>query len=260
VSDGARGTALRLERVSRRFGSLAAVDDVSLTVGRGARHALIGPNGAGKTTLLNLVAGVIGVSGGRIYCGDRDITDLPEHRRVRLGIAKTFQRSSLFDGLSVRENVAIAVQRRQGVAHRLLRPRTGYGAVERRVEELLEGVGLSDRASLNASELAHGERRQLEISLAMACEPEVILLDEPAAGMSAAEREAFVGVIERLPQEVTVLLIEHDIDLVFRVADVVSVMRAGRLIAEGSPKEVSESPEVQESYLGSAHTEEVFLS
>jgi branched-chain amino acid transport system ATP-binding protein len=251
---------LRLERVSRRFGSLAAVDDVSLTVERGARHALIGPNGAGKTTLLNLVAGVVGVTEGRIYCGGRDITALPEHRRVRLGIAKTFQRSSLFDGLSVRENVAVAVQRRQGVAHRLLRPRARYDAVERRVEELLEGAGLSERAALNASELAHGERRQLEISLAMACEPEVILLDEPAAGMSAAEREAFAGVVERLPREVTLLLIEHDIDLVFRVANVVSVMRAGSLIAQGSPKEVSESPEVQESYLGSAHTEEVFLS
>jgi branched-chain amino acid transport system ATP-binding protein len=251
---------LRLRGLSKAYGALAAVDEVTLDVHEGERHAVIGPNGAGKTTLLNLVSGRVRATAGTIVLRGRDVTRHAEHRRARLGIAKTFQRSSLLDGLTVRDNLAVAVQRHAGVARRCVRPRRRDGAVGQRVGELLEQTGLAGRGDHAAGELSHGERRQLEIALALAGEPHLLLLDEPAAGMSVAERQAFQATVRALPPTVTVMLIEHDIDLVFALADVVSVMQAGRLLVSGDPEAVRGSPQVRESYLGSADTGDVFVA
>lgn len=249
---------LELTGVSKAYGSLRVVDDVSLAVQPGERRAVIGPNGAGKTTLFDLIGGRTPTTGGVIRYRDRDITGLAEHRRAMRGIATTFQRSNLFDDLSVRDNVALAVQRRSGVSRRLLRPVHAHREVTERSEELVQRTGLAELADARSGDLSHGARRQLEVAVALALEPGLVLLDEPAAGMSAAERQAFAGLVRALPATLTVLLIEHDIDLVFAVATRVAVLAAGQLIADGRPEEVARAPEVQEAYLGTPDTHEVF--
>lgn len=251
---------LELAAVSKAYGSLRVVDDVSLAVAPGERRAVIGPNGAGKTTLFDLVGGRTPVTAGAIRYRGLQITTLPEHRRALLGIAKTFQRSNLFDDLSVQENVALAVQRRAGVSRHVLRPLHAYRDVARRSEELLERTGLAEVVAAPAGDLSHGARRQLEVAVALALEPGLLLLDEPAAGMSAAERLAFTDLVRALPPTLTVLLIEHDIDLVFAVATRVAVLAAGRVIADGAPEAVARSPQVQEAYLGTPDTRQVFYA
>jgi branched-chain amino acid transport system ATP-binding protein len=254
-----RGTpVLELRDVEKRYGSLAAVDGVSLTVEEGERRAIIGPNGAGKTTLFDLVGGRQPVSAGHISLRGEDITRVSEHERARRGIAKTFQRSNLFEGLSARDNVAISVQRQQGVGFRLLRRAESFHSVEDRARELLELVGLRDKQAAPPSALSHGERRQLEIALALAMEPQLLLLDEPVAGMSSAETEAFVRIVESFPAELTVLIIEHDMDVVFALASRITVLHAGLVLAEGDPGEVRANEDVQEAYLGRGEAEELF--
>ncbi len=249
---------LELRGVSKAYGSLLAVDGVDLRVERGERRALIGPNGAGKTTLFDLVGGRSRVTGGRILLDGADVTTMEEHRRARRGIAKTFQHSNLFDGLSVLDNVAIAVQHHAGVARRVLRPAARETAVTDRADGLLATVGLCDVAGATAGALSHGERRQLEVAIALATEPQLLLFDEPVAGMSPAESRAFVGLVAELPAALTVLLIEHDMDVVFAVASRISVLHAGRMLAEGTPEEVRASASVQEAYLGGGSGEELF--
>ena len=263
--DGGRGAGgegtpplLRLENVSKLYGSLRAVDDVTLTVAEGDRHAVIGPNGAGKSTLFGMVSGTVPVSSGRISFRGEEITRMAEYRRVRLGIGKTFQHSNVFDGLTVLENVALPVRRRLGVAWQMLLPARRYETVTRRSVELLETVGLAGRADSPAGALSHGERRQLEVAMALATEPVLLLLDEPTAGMSRAESVAFVEMIARLPASLTVLVIEHDIDVVFALANRITVMHVGRLLADGTPDEVRASAAVQEAYLGGERREELF--
>lgn len=246
---------LELRGVRKEYGSLVAVDGVSMTVAVGERRALIGPNGAGKTTLFNLIGGGTTLTDGAIYLRGRDITGMPEHRRARVGIAKTFQRSNLFDGLSAVENVAIAVRRHQGVAHRALRPAGRYGAPDERAMQLLSQVGLAPQYAVPAGVLSHGERRQLEVAVALAIEPTLVLLDEPVAGMSAAEGEAFVAMVNQLPETLTIIVIEHDMDVVFALANRISVLDAGSVLAEGGPREIREDPLVQEAYLGGEQTE-----
>jgi branched-chain amino acid transport system ATP-binding protein len=221
---------------------------------------VIGPNGAGKTTLFNLVGGKLPVSEGRILYRGQDITRRGEHRRARSGIAKTFQRSNVFGDLPVTDNVAIAVQRHAGRARNLFRHVVRFRDVAARTEELLGVTGLRDRSAMLAANLSHGERRQLEIALALALEPTLLLLDEPAAGMSTTERQRLSGLIRALPPEITVLLIEHDIDFVFELATHVSVMAAGALIADGEPDAIAASEEVREAYLGTVEAEEVFYA
>ena len=257
--DGAAAPVLELAGVVKRYGELEAVAGVDLVVQRGERHALIGPNGAGKTTLFDLIGGGNRVTEGSLRFEGHDVTRLSEHRRARRGMAKTFQHSNLFDGLSVRENVAIAVQFSLGVAHRLLRPVGRHPHVVRRVEELVERVGLADVAEASAGALSHGERRQLEVAVALATRPTLLLLDEPTAGMSPAESEAFVGMIDALADDLTVLIIEHDMDVVFALATRVTVLHAGRVLADGPPEEVQASDEVQEAYLGAGHQGELFI-
>ena len=252
--------ALELTGVSRHYGSLRAVDDVSFPVVPGARHAVIGPNGAGKSTLFGVVAGTIRPSAGRVVIDGRDVTGLSEPRRAARGVAKTFQHSSLFLGMTCADNVAVAVQRRAGLGFSMLRSTRGLRQVTDPTGELLERVGLPDRADVPAAALSHGERRQLEVALALATEPRLLLLDEPTAGMSAAESDRFSALVEALPTQMTVLLIEHDLDVVFRLATHVTVLHVGRVLADGSPDQVRASAEVQEAYLGAANSAELFLA
>jgi branched-chain amino acid transport system ATP-binding protein len=245
--------------VTKRFGALAAVSDVSLTIERGARHALIGPNGAGKSTFFNLLAGTLRPTTGRIVFDGHDVSKRSDAWRSRAGLAKTFQHSSLFLSLSVADNVAIAAQRVSGDGLRLRRSARRCPEVDACVERCLEQTGLAARARARVSDLSHGERRQLEVAVALATEPTLLLLDEPTAGMSAAESGRFAELVESLPSDVTVLLIEHDLDVVFRLASRISVLHLGRLLADGPPQEVRADERVQTAYLGSGAAEELFL-
>jgi branched-chain amino acid transport system ATP-binding protein len=242
---------LVVENLTLRYGALTAVDDVSLRIASGARHALIGPNGAGKSSFFSMLGGATSPTSGRIVLGGEDIISCDEVARARAGLVRTYQHSSLFTGLSVLDNVRIAVER---VSGRPLRP--WPSRADRRIataaEEYLAHVGLVDRRDQLVASLSHGERRQLEVALVLACEPRLVLFDEPTAGMSAAETHRFTQLVESLPSAVTTVIVEHDLDVVFRLADRISVLAAGRLIAEGSPEDVRADPAVNEAYLGDA--------
>jgi branched-chain amino acid transport system ATP-binding protein len=244
-------TALELDAVSRVFGSLRAVDGLSLSISDGARHAIIGPNGAGKSTVFNLVGGSLRPSAGRIVVGGADVTLLPEWRRARLGIGRTFQHSSLLLGATAAQNVLIGVQRAAGVAWsmRPLGPRRRRELADE-CDRLLALVGLTGRGTVPAGALSHGERRQLEVAMALAGDPRLLLLDEPAAGMSAAETARLTQLLAGLSRKITVLLIEHDLDVVFTFAETVSVLHLGRHLFTGTPAQVRASRAVQDAYLG----------
>ncbi len=239
---------LSLAGVSRHFGALRALDDVTLDVPAGARHALIGPNGAGKSTLFTLVTGSMPVSAGRVSLAGTDVTRLPEQARARLGISQTQQHSSLFTSQTVEQNVLLAAQRRHGSRTSLV-PRRQTAARER-VAALLDDVGLGHRSGSPVADLSHGERRQLEVAVALACEPRLLLLDEPAAGMSPAESARLVELVRALPDTVTVVIVEHDLDVVFALARSVTVLHLGRVLLTGTPEQVRASDAVQEAYLG----------
>jgi len=249
---------LRTEELTRRFGKLVAVDRVTLSVAPGARHAIIGPNGAGKSTLFGLVTGAIRASAGRVLFDGQDVTRRPDHVRARAGMGETLQHSSLFTTLSVLDNVALATQQAAGRGMRMVRAAGRHAAVQEQALRHLELVGLADRAALPAGALSHGERRQLEVALALATSPRLLLLDEPTAGMSAADSARFAELIESLGREVTVLIIEHDLDVVFRLATRVTVLHLGRVLAEGTPAEVRSDQAVQRAYLGDAAFEDLF--
>lgn len=250
---------LQLDGVTRTFGTLRAVDGVSLTVAEGARHALIGPNGAGKSTLFNLVGGSLRPTGGTVRFAGRDITGLPEWRRARLGISRTFQHSSVLLHCTVAENVLIGVQREAGVAGWVLPVPRRRRALLERCDSLLHTVGLTGREQVLAGALSHGERRQLELAMALGTRPRLLLLDEPAAGMSAAETAQLLTLLRDLPHDVTVLLIEHDLDVVFGLADTVTVLHLGRHLATGTPAQVRADPAVQSAYLGAAEAGDLFV-
>jgi branched-chain amino acid transport system ATP-binding protein len=239
---------LSLTGVGRSFGALRAVDDVSLDVPAGARHALIGPNGAGKSTLFKLVTGSLPVSTGTVALAGSDVTRLSEPQRARRGISQTLQHSSLFLTQTVLQNVLLAAQRRHGSRYALV-PRR-QAAARDRARGLLADVGLEARADVPVSALSHGERRQVEVAIALACEPRLLLLDEPAAGMSPAESSRLVGLLRSLPETVTLVIVEHDLDVVFALAGSVTVLHLGRVLITGAPDEVRASDAVQEAYLG----------
>jgi branched-chain amino acid transport system ATP-binding protein len=252
--------ALELVDVGRRYGELRAVQSVTLEVEAGSRHALIGPNGAGKSTLFGLISGTVRATSGRIRFLGIDITRRGPHRRTRLGMGRTFQHSSLFDDLTARENVAMSVQRKLGHARNAVLPTARFADVEARSEELLELVGLTDLGGIEAGSMSYGHRRQLEVALALATEPRLLLLDEPTAGMSRDEARQFMALIGGLPSELTLMIVEHDMDVVFELASAISVLDAGRLIATGRPEEIRASAEVQEAYLGSGERmDQVFI-
>jgi branched-chain amino acid transport system ATP-binding protein len=226
------------------------VDGVDLTVRRGERRAIIGPNGAGKTTLFNLISGELGVSSGAIHLFDRDITDLPPHRRAALGLARTFQITNLFPSLSVLENGLLAVQGLTRAKFAMLRPLGRFPRLRERALAAVRAVGLEGRAETTVKNLSHGEQRQLEIALALAGQPRVLLLDEPTAGLSPAESQLMADLLGRLDPAMTVLIIEHDMDIALQIALHVTVLHYGRVIADGPREEIKADPLVREIYLG----------
>jgi len=246
--------ALTVEAASLSFGALRVIDALSLTVGQGERHAILGPNGAGKTSLFNLLTGDLRPSAGRILFFGEDVTFLPTFERVRRGMRRTYQSSLLFSGLSVRDNLAVAVG---GVSRNRcsIKPLASGGSVAAAVDRLLELAGLTDIAGTRVAELSHGKQRQLETGMALAGEPRLILLDEPAAGLSPAEREELVVLLSVLPSGATFVLIEHDLEIALRVADRMTVMHNGRLILQGDPAEVVADPLVQTLYMGETTVE-----
>lgn len=251
---------LELSGVTRLFGALRAVDDVTFSVHAGARHAVIGPNGAGKSTLLNLISGHLPVSSGKISFVGQDIDAQTEDARARLGLAKTFQHSSLFNGLTAAENVALAVRRHRGVASKAFRLARKDKDVADAVERCLALATLEGRDLIIAGELSHGERRQLEVAMALATEPRLILFDEPVAGMSAAETGRFIESVQSLPADLTLMLVEHDMSVVFSIAERITVLHAGQVLEEGTPAEIAASSAVQEAYLGHSESAELFTS
>ncbi len=236
--------------LEKRFGGIVAAANVNLAVAKGARHALIGPNGAGKTTVINLLTGVLKPTAGRIVLDGRDITALDPHERVRLGMARTFQINQLFLDLTPLESIGLVVSERLGSGADWWRLVGTKSAVTEEIVEIVERFRLADVMHARTAILPYGKQRMLEIALAFACRPHVLLLDEPAAGVPEAEREDLLATIEALPAEVTVLLIEHDMDLVFSFADRISVLVNGALFVEGAPDEVARDPRVKAVYLG----------
>jgi len=243
---------LETRALSRNFGALAAAREISFALEAGARRALIGPNGAGKTTFINLLTGVLKPSHGTVALKGRDITALSQAERVKLGIARTFQINRLFRGLSVLENVYIAVAERVGAATSMFRPAGRRTDVIEEAMHLLETVKLQDDAKHRISELPYGRQRLVEIAIALGLKPEVLLLDEPAAGVPSAESHIILDAVAALPKHIGVLIIEHDMDLVFRFADRITVLVGGAVFAEGTPKDIAANAEVRAVYLGQA--------
>ena len=252
VAAAAVSVVLRTHALVRRFGALLATDHVSLALERGARQALIGPNGAGKTTLVNLLAGVLAPSSGRIELDGHDIAALPVHARARRGLVRTFQINQLFASFTPRQSLALAVARQQGASHRWWQALGRDAAVMRQCDALLARFRLDDVAAQRTSELPYGKQRLLEIALALALRPRVLLLDEPVAGVPAAERREILDTVAALPEDVAVLLIEHDMDVVFGFAKRISVLVDGALLREGEPQAIADDAAVRAAYLGDA--------
>ena len=241
---------LQLKNVSKRFGGVVAVDSLELDVAAGEVHALIGPNGAGKTTLIGQISGSLSSDSGEIRFLGENITRLPPHERVKAGLARSYQITSIFRRFSVLDNLALAVQARSGSSFSFWKPVEEEAALFDEARSIAEHVGLSRRLGFLASNLAHGEQRALEVGLALATRPKLVLLDEPMAGMGPEESQRMIALISRMRAQVTVLLVEHDMDAVFRLADRISVMVNGRLIATGSPEKIRMNDEVRKAYLG----------
>ncbi|WP_375575920.1 ABC transporter ATP-binding protein [Paracidovorax oryzae] len=243
---------LRTEQLVRRFGGLLATDHAELSVLEGEVHALIGPNGAGKTTLIHQLSGTLAPTSGHIHFDGEDVTGLPIHARVRRGLVRSYQITSVFPRLPVLDNLALAVQARTGGSRGFWRPARAERERERYAEAqaVAERVGLGDRSSQLAGALSHGQQRQLEVGLALALRPRLLLLDEPMAGMGPEESERMVGLLQGLRGEVTLLLVEHDMDAVFRLADRISALVSGRVISTGTPQEIRQHPDVRRAYLG----------
>ena len=241
---------LSLRNVSKRFGGVVAVDGVTLEVGAREVHALIGPNGAGKTTLINQISGSVPCDQGRISFEGIDLTRARAHERVRAGLARSYQITSIFRRFSVLDNLALAVQARSGSSFSFWRPVETEAALVDEARAVAEEVGLSQRLHLQSGQLAHGEQRALEVGIALATRPKLVLLDEPMAGMGPEDSQRMIELIARVRAQVGVLLVEHDMDAVFRLAERISVMVNGRLIATDSPEKIRANPEVRRAYLG----------
>ncbi len=239
--------ALVLTGVGRRFGALAAVSDVTLTVAAGERRAVLGPNGAGKTTLFNLICGDFPPTSGRVELFGQDITADPPHTRARNGVGRTYQNSLLFNGLSVQDNLVVAVRGARPGRFSWLLPSRDDVAKARR---LAETVRLGHLLDAEVASLSHGQRRQLEVGMALACDPRLLMLDEPAAGLSPVERPELLRLMQELPRSITLVVIEHDMDIALPIADIVTVMKDGQVVVEGPPAMIESDPTVQAIYLG----------
>ncbi len=241
---------LEIRSLAKHFGGVVATDEVSLEVRAGEVHALIGPNGAGKTTLVAQISGSLAPDAGSIIFDGRDVTRLAQHQRVRAGLARSYQITSIFRRSSVIENLALAVQARSGSSLGFWQPVASESGLVDEARLIAAEIGLSDRADIAGGELAHGEQRALEMGLALATRPRLLLLDEPMAGMGPEESQRIIGLIERVRRSVSVVLVEHDMDAVFRLADRISVLVNGRVIATGVPDEIRANEEVRRAYLG----------
>ena len=253
MAEDAAVNVLRIDHLHRAFGSLIVTDDLNLTVAEGERHVIIGPNGAGKTSLINQIGGQLEPASGRIFLKDIDITGRPPNLISRMGIARTFQRNNLFHNLSVIENLRLAVQIRRGNPFNFFTPMDRDAGLVERARELMRQVHLGDDGARIAGKLSYGEQRQLEIGIALAGEPELLLLDEPTSGMSPAETSRMIDLIASLPRSLAILMIEHDMRVVFSVADRITVLYYGKVLATGTPAEIQGNSRVREVYLGMTH-------
>jgi len=241
---------LEIRGLTKRFGGVVAVDAVNLSVQAGEVHALIGPNGAGKTTLIAQVSGSLAADAGEIYFLGEELTRKPQHARVRAGLARSYQITSIFRRFSVLDNLALAVHARSGSSLSFWRPVAGEKALFDEAASIAAQINLQDKLNSISGTLAHGEQRALEVGLALATRPKLVLLDEPMAGMGPEESQRMIGLVQRIRASVTVLLVEHDMDAVFRLADRISVLVTGRVIASGAPADIRLDPEVKRAYLG----------
>ncbi|MEK7947511.1 ABC transporter ATP-binding protein [Pigmentiphaga sp. YJ18] len=241
---------LRTQDLVKRFGGLRATDGVTLEIEPGELHAIIGPNGAGKTTLINLLTGELRSDEGSIVLGGEEVSGTPVQQRVGMGLLRSYQITSIFDAFTVVENVCLAALRKKGVRWAVWKPMSSYGGVMEKARGIIEQCHLSDVADTVVSNLAYGQRRQLEVAMALAADPRILLLDEPMAGMSAAEGAAAIELLRSLKGRYTILLIEHDMNAVFSLADRISVLVYGKIVATGSIEEIRNHPEVRRAYLG----------
>lgn len=241
---------LQIENLRKNFGALAAVDEVSLQVEEGELRAIIGPNGAGKTSLFNLISGRVKLTSGRIIFDGQVISNLSPWQICQRGIARSFQITNIFLGLTVHENIRIAMQSRWGGNFNILKQASRLKGLDEKASQIVEEIGLTGQEDYLAENLSHGDQRHLEIGIALATQPRLLILDEPTAGMSPEETRETVQLIKKTGRNLTVLLIEHDMEVVFSVSDRIAVMSYGRIIAEGTPQEVRDNPEVQRAYLG----------
>ena len=244
---------LSTRNVNKKFGSLVVAENISLALPKGVRYALIGPNGAGKTTLINLITGMVAPDSGELLLADEDVTALTPYQRVRRGLARTFQINTLFPHLTALESVTLALLERDGHAHNWWRALTSFSATTDEAASILTSLNLRKILDRETRELAYGQQRLLEIALALATRPKVLLLDEPAAGVPKGESAELFTAVEGLSSELTVLFIEHDMDVVFRFASRILVMVGGRILVEGTPDDIARDPQVREVYLGKAH-------
>lgn len=242
-----------VEHLSKRYGDSTVVDDLSFQIAAGECLGVIGPNGAGKTTFINMLSGRFAPSSGQILLAGEDVTALGQVARVKRGLARTFQISMLFKNATVVDNVAFAVAERAGVAWRMLRPARAYREVVDESMALLETLGLTQDARLRVAELSYGKQRLVEIAIALGLRPRVLLLDEPAAGVPTSESQRILEVLDALPEEIAILIIEHDMDLVFRFATRITVLAQGKVLIAGTPAEIAADKEVHEIYLGERH-------
>ena len=241
---------LVIESLSKAFGGLRAVDRINLTVAPGERRVLMGPNGAGKTTLFNLVSGIYPATEGRILFFEKDVTALPSYRRAALGMARTYQITNLFPRLTVSENILMACQALQRTKFVMFRLLSSYRRLMERCNDLLKAFDLWEKRSELVKNLSHGDQRQIEVAMALAGKPRLLLLDEPAAGLSPAETHALTLLLKKLDPAITILLIEHDMDVAFEFAEKITVLYQGRFLTEGTKEEIKNNPMVQEIYLG----------
>ncbi len=242
--------ALETRALCKSFGALTVADNIEFRLETGARHALIGPNGAGKTTFINMLTGRLEPTTGQVFLGGEDVTRLAQSARVKRGLGRTFQINTLFRDLTVLDNVALGIAERLGVAGRLWRPASAYREVRDESMAFLESLGIAADAGLRVLDLPYGKQRLVEIAIALGLKPKVLLLDEPAAGVPSVESERILEVLDRLPSEIAILIIEHDMDLVFRFAKRITVLVQGQVLVEGSPDEIAADRRVHEVYLG----------
>lgn len=245
--------ALETQRLCKSFGALTVAENIDFRLEAGARHALIGPNGAGKTTFVNMLTGRLPATSGRVLLGGEDVTDLAQEARVKRGLGRTFQINMLFRDMSVLDNVALGIAERYGVSGKFWRPACAYRNVRDEAAELLSALGIADEADRRVFDLPYGKQRLVEIAIALGLQPKVLLLDEPAAGVPSLESEWIVQALNSLPADIAILIIEHDMELVFRFAQRITVLVQGEVLCEGTPEEIAGDRRVHQVYLGERH-------